>query len=60
MRLRLLVILTLSAIGIMLALNAVSRDEILPVADGASSATALPLDQASSQTAFQTATFGLG
>ena len=34
--------------------------ENLPLEDGVSSAQVLPLDKASSEVAFQTATFGLG
>ena len=60
MRQRTLLSLTLCALGIMIGLNATSKDEVLQREDGGSSATVLPLDEASSQTAFQTATFGLG
>ncbi len=57
---KLLSVLTISALGIMIGLNASSRDETLPVEDGRSAAAVLPLDRDSSKTAFQTATFGLG
>ena len=55
-----LAILTIAALGIMLGMNALSRNETLETANGVSAATVLPLDQSTSTTAFQTATFGLG
>lgn len=48
-----------AAVGSMVIIKAAGRRD-LPVADGVSSAGKLPLDVASADRKFETATFGLG
>ena len=60
MGMKLLAVLCLGALAAMIGLNSRNQNEVLPAADGIPSATKLPLDKATSQREFQTATFGLG